>query len=122
MLGGGSDYAVFLNHLGIAALDFGFRNDEIGFPVYHSVYDSFSWQNVYCNFDYHVAVARLWGLLAMRLSGDQTMPLNITDQAEVLQSYYESALKLLKGPNLPSRPDIATEPFTTHEQQKQKQQ
>lgn len=35
-LGGGSDYAPFLNHLGIASVDFGFRDPE-GYPVYHSV-------------------------------------------------------------------------------------
>lgn len=41
-LGGGSDYAPFLNHLGVASLNFGFDMPG-GYPVYHSVYDSFHW-------------------------------------------------------------------------------
>eukprot|EP00128_Syssomonas_multiformis_P007705 Colp12_sorted_trinity150504_noHs@13868 len=39
-LGSGSDYTVFLQHLGIASLDMGFKGS---YGVYHSVFDSFSW-------------------------------------------------------------------------------
>ncbi len=39
-LGSGSDYTVFLDHLGVASLDFGF---QVLNGVYHSVYDSFRW-------------------------------------------------------------------------------
>ena len=41
-LGDGSDYAPFLDHAGIAALNIGFGG-EGGGGVYHSVYDDFYW-------------------------------------------------------------------------------
>src|SRR5450755_2248569 len=41
-LGSGSDYSVFLDHLGIAALDVSYQGeDDQG--IYHSIYDDFYW-------------------------------------------------------------------------------
>ncbi len=39
-LGSGSDYTVFLDHLGVPAIDAGFSGR---YGVYHSVYDNFTW-------------------------------------------------------------------------------
>src|SRR5262249_21846232 len=39
-LGSGSDYTVFVDHLGIPAVDSGLRG---GYGVYHSMYDNFNW-------------------------------------------------------------------------------
>src|SRR5206468_208478 len=39
-LGSGSDYTAFLDHAGIASLDFSF---EGSYGVYHSIYDNFFW-------------------------------------------------------------------------------
>ena len=39
-LGSGSDYTVFLDHLGVPAVDSGFKG---GYGVYHSIYDNFNW-------------------------------------------------------------------------------
>ena len=39
-LGSGSDYTVFLDHLGVPALDMGFSGR---YGVYHSIYDNFTW-------------------------------------------------------------------------------
>ena len=87
-LGGGSDYAPFLNHLGIASVDFGFGMAG-GYPVYHSVYDSFHWMEQYGDpgFAYHRVAAQLWGLLALDLSSAEVLPMNMTHQASKLAEY-----------------------------------
>ena len=41
-LGDGSDYAPFLDHAGVAALNIGFGGESQG-GIYHSIYDDFYW-------------------------------------------------------------------------------
>jgi N-acetylated-alpha-linked acidic dipeptidase len=79
-LGSGSDYTAFLDHLGIASLDFGFSGR---YGVYHSVYDNFRWMEKYGDpeFLYHATAAKFWGLVAMRLAGADVVPLRFSDYA-----------------------------------------
>lgn len=90
-LGSGSDYTVFIDHLGIPSLDMAFSPEGAQYGVYHSVYDSFTWMATEGdpNFTYHVAMARVWGLVTLRLSGThvEPLPLNISIQAEAIQDY-----------------------------------
>jgi N-acetylated-alpha-linked acidic dipeptidase len=83
-LGSGSDYTVFLDHLGIPSFDFAFSG---GYGVYHSVYDNFRWMEKYGDpeFLYHAAAARLWGLMAMRLAAAEIVPLRFSTYARDLQ-------------------------------------
>ena len=83
-LGSGSDYTVFLDHLGVPSWDFGFNG---GYGVYHSVYDNFRWMEKYGDpeFLYHAAAARLWGLMAMRLASADGLPLRYSTYARDLQ-------------------------------------
>nr|MBA2304454.1 aminopeptidase [Acidobacteriota bacterium] len=83
-LGSGSDYTVFLDHLGIPSFDFGFSG---GYGVYHSVYDNFRWMEKYGDpeFLYHAAAAKLWGLMAMRLASADIVPLRYSTYARDLQ-------------------------------------
>jgi N-acetylated-alpha-linked acidic dipeptidase len=83
-LGSGSDYTVFLDHLGIPSFDFGFSG---GYGVYHSVYDNFRWMEKYGDpeFLYHAAAAKLWGLMAMRLANADSVPLRFSTYARDLQ-------------------------------------
>eukprot|EP00040_Diaphanoeca_grandis_P015425 m.78720 g.78720 ORF g.78720 m.78720 type:complete len:759 (-) comp25145_c0_seq1:46-2322(-) len=92
-LGGGSDYAPFLNHLGIASIDVGFGFEGSGYPVYHSIYDSFHWMQSYgdIDFQHHISIARLWGLLAMRMSTDTILPMNVVKLSDRLALYYKTA-------------------------------
>lgn len=87
-LGSGSDYTAFLDHAGIPSLDIGFND---GTPVYHyhSNYDSYHWMATYGDpgFAYHVAVARLFGLLAARLADDAVVPFRAADYAAQLLVY-----------------------------------
>jgi len=90
-LGGGSDYAPFLNHLGIASVDFGF-NMEGGYPVYHSIYDSYTWMSKFgdMEFEYHAAAAQVWTLMLMQLASEEILPISVPDQVQKLGSYADS--------------------------------
>jgi N-acetylated-alpha-linked acidic dipeptidase len=83
-LGSGSDYTVFLDHLGIPSVDFSFSGS---YGVYHSVYDNFRWMDLYGDpgFLYHAAAARLWGLMAMRLANADVLPMRFGTYARDLQ-------------------------------------
>lgn len=91
-LGSGSDYTVFLQHIGVASANEGF-GATLHDPVYHyhSVYDSEKWQEQYADpgFHRHVAVAKHLGLQALRLADSIVLPLNTTHYALSLQSYLE---------------------------------
>ena len=87
-LGSGSDYTVFLDHLGIASLDFSFSGQ---YGVYHSVYDNFRWMEEHGDpgFIYHAAAARLLGLLAMRLAAADVAPLRYDSYAAALRLHLD---------------------------------
>jgi N-acetylated-alpha-linked acidic dipeptidase len=83
-LGSGSDYTVFLDHLGVPSFYFGFSG---GYGVYHSVYDNFRWMEKYGDpeFLYHAAAAKLWGVMAMRLANADVLPLRFSHYARDVQ-------------------------------------
>ncbi|KAF3788736.1 putative glutamate carboxypeptidase 2 [Nymphaea thermarum] len=83
--GGGSDYAPFVQHVGVPAVDMFFGG---GYPVYHSIYDDYQWMEKFGDpmFRRHVAAASIWGLLALRLADDKILPFNYLSYAIELQS------------------------------------
>ncbi|KAG1346635.1 putative glutamate carboxypeptidase LAMP1 [Cocos nucifera] len=84
-LGGrGSDFAAFLQHVGVPSLDMMFGG---GYPVYHSMYDDFVWMEKFGDpmFHRHVAVASFWGLVALRLADEEFLPFNYISYALELQ-------------------------------------
>jgi N-acetylated-alpha-linked acidic dipeptidase len=83
-LGSGSDFTAFLDHAGIASLDFTF---EGGYGVYHSIYDSFFWMEKFGDpgFHYHAVASRLYGLLAMRLAAADVVPLRYAPYGRALE-------------------------------------
>ncbi|KAI8981818.1 hypothetical protein BDF20DRAFT_818507 [Mycotypha africana] len=86
ILGSGSDFTAFLDHLGIASIDIGFEGD---YGVYHSIYDDFHWMEKFGDpdFTYHQAMVKIWGLLALRLADDLILPLHPSDYAVELTKY-----------------------------------
>ncbi|KAF7978073.1 hypothetical protein HWV62_1721 [Athelia sp. TMB] len=93
-LGSGSDYTVFLQHLGVASTDQGFaRTASDAVFHYHSCLDDERWQETYADpgFHKHVAVAKHHGLMALRLVNAIVLPLNTTQYALELQSYLDAA-------------------------------
>lgn len=84
-LGSGSDYTVFLDHLGIPSLDFGFGGP---YGVYHAVYDNFRWMEKFGDpeFLYHATAAKFYGVLALRLAGADAVPLRFSNYASSLRT------------------------------------
>ncbi|EXJ76832.1 glutamate carboxypeptidase II [Capronia epimyces CBS 606.96] len=91
-MGSGSDFTAFQDFAGIPSLDLGFgsgRNDAV--YHYHSNYDSFHWMDDYGDkgWHYHVAIAKVWGLLAAQLSETPILYLSASDYANGLSRYLE---------------------------------
>ncbi|KAB5552601.1 hypothetical protein DKX38_009912 [Salix brachista] len=82
--GGGSDYAAFVQHIGIASADISFGR---GYPVYHSMYDDFVWMEKFGDpmFRRHIAVASVWGLLTLQLADEEFLPFDYLSYAYELQ-------------------------------------
>lgn len=89
LLGSGSDFVAFLDHVGIASLDIGFYGD---YGVYHSNYDSFHWMKKFGDpeFLYHQTMVKFLGLLALRLTDSPILPLYPTDYSDELAKYVDT--------------------------------
>jgi len=98
ILGGGSDFMVFLQHDGIPSADLSFDGP---YGVYHSVYDDFDWMKKFGDpgFEYHAAMSRLWGLVALRLADADVEPLDYAAYASEVEAYLAS-LKTLAAADL----------------------
>lgn len=85
-LGSGSDYTPFLQHLGVPSLDISFAGP---YGVYHSVFDNFDWMQQFGDptFRYSVAVAQVYGMLALRLANAEVLPFDFEDYGKALQAY-----------------------------------
>ena len=93
ILGGGSDFMVFLQHNGVPSADMIFDGP---YGVYHSLYDDYSWMERFGDpgFRYHAAMSRLWGLLAMRFADADVLPFDYSLYAREIVAYLESLDKL----------------------------
>ncbi|XP_074586503.1 putative glutamate carboxypeptidase LAMP1 [Curcuma longa] len=82
--GGATDFAAFIQHAGVSSLDMYFGE---GYPVYHSLYDDFVWMQNFGDpfFHRHIAVASIWGLVALRLADDEFLPFDYSSYASELQ-------------------------------------
>ena len=97
-LGSGSDYTVFLEHLGIPSVDFGFQpSDKDPIYQYHSNYDSYYWMSNFGDpgFKFHNLMAKYLGLVALDLSQSKLIPFGISDYAEAISSYYDDVKKAI---------------------------
>lgn len=94
--GGGSDFAAFVQHIGVPAAMMSFDN---GYPVYHSMYDDFTWMEKFGDpmFKRHVAVASVWGLVALWLADAEVLPFNYLFYAEELLKYTKQVENEITG-------------------------
>ena len=85
-IGGGSDYTVFLNHLGVPVADLSFEGP---YGVYHSIYDNHAWVSRIGDpgFRYHAALVQLWGLVALRLASADVLPLDYDAYAREIERF-----------------------------------
>ncbi len=110
-LGSGSDYASFLQHLGIASLNFGFGDMNGTGGIYHSAYDSYYWYTHFAdtNFTYGKTLSAFTSLGLMRLGGASLVPFQFTRLVSTLSQYEEEIEKLGKGDKRTSLSDLRSE-------------
>ncbi len=91
-LGSGSDYAVFLQHLGVPSTDIGSTGP---YGVYHSVFDNFNWFKKFGDpdFKYEQQMARVFGLLAIRMADADVLPYDYEEYGKETTAYIEAARK-----------------------------
>jgi N-acetylated-alpha-linked acidic dipeptidase len=94
-LGSGSDYTVFIDHLGIASLNVGYGGEDEG-GIYHSVYDDFNWYTHFSDtdFSYGRALAETVGLSVLRLADAEILPFDFAGFTDTIQRYVDEIQKL----------------------------
>jgi len=93
-LGSGSDYTVFLDHLGIASANLGYGGEDRG-GIYHSIYDDFYWFTHFSDTDfvYGRALSQTVGTAVMRLADADLLPFEFTDLADTIHMYLKQLKK-----------------------------
>ncbi len=88
-LGSGSDYTVFIDHLGVASLNIAYGGEDSGAGQYHSIYDDFYWYTHFedTDFAYGRALAQTGGTIIMRLADSGVLPFQYTDFADTIHTY-----------------------------------
>jgi len=96
-LGDGSDYASFLDHAGISALNVGYGGENDA-NAYHSIYDDFYWYThfVDTDFSYGRVLAQTGGTTVLRLADADVIPFEYVGMAETIAKYVTELEKQLK--------------------------
>jgi N-acetylated-alpha-linked acidic dipeptidase len=97
-LGSGSDWTVFLDHLGIASVDLSYDGEDGG-GIYHSIYDDFYWYTHFSDtdFSYGRALSQTAGTAVMRLADAELLPYDFTGLADTIHRYLDELQKLLQA-------------------------
>ena len=105
-LGSGSDYTVFLQHLGVPSTDIGSTGD---YGVYHSVFDNFAWFKKFGDPDflYEQQMARIYGLEILRISTADVLPYNYEDYGKEVLAYIDGAKNKARARFADKAPDFA---------------
>jgi N-acetylated-alpha-linked acidic dipeptidase len=95
-LGSGSDYTVFIDHLGVASLNIGYGGEDEGGGQYHSIYDDFYYYTHFMDTDfaYGRALAQTGGTMIMRLADAAVLPFQFTGFADTVHTYITELKKL----------------------------
>lgn len=105
-LGAGSDYVVFLDHLGIPAVDFGFSS---GTGSYHSLYDTYWFFSTHGdrNFAYGETLTELVSLFLLRMADADVLPFDYASTAEMIDAYLDELAEVGKKQELANIVDLA---------------
>jgi len=95
-LGSGSDYTVFLDHLGVAALNLGYGGEGDSGGVYHSVYDSFDHYTRFVDpdFAYGIALAQTGGRAVLRFANAEVLPYAFSNFSDSVGKYVHEVAEL----------------------------
>ena len=91
-LGSGSDYTVFLQHLGVPSTDV---SSTGSYGVYHSVFDNFNWFKKFADpdFVYEQEMARMYGLELLRMADADVLPYDYDEYGKEIAAYIDAAKK-----------------------------
>jgi N-acetylated-alpha-linked acidic dipeptidase len=92
-LGSGSDYTVFLDHIGASAMEVGYSTPG---GEYHSAYDDTYMVEKFLDPGYlgHQAASRTSGVAALRLANADALPLRYSDYARAVDGYVAELLEI----------------------------
>ncbi len=95
-LGSGSDYSVFLQHLGLASINLGFGGEGGSGGVYHSAYDTYEHHSRFVDpgHAYAGALAKVAGRMVMRLADAETPQQRYGDFADTVAGYLDEVKRL----------------------------
>ena len=95
-LGSGSDFSAFVQHLGIASIDFGYGGEGQSGGVYHSAYDTFEHYQKFGDpgMIYGVVLAQTAGRLVLRTADADLLPLSFSNLARTVGGEVEQLKKL----------------------------
>jgi N-acetylated-alpha-linked acidic dipeptidase len=107
-LGSGSDYTAYVDHLGVPAVDLGFRGS---YGVYHSIYDDFNWMEKFGDPEFitHATAAQIYTVLAMRAAGADVVPLRFVPYGLALREHVDQ-LRLIHAQKQRKSDSAETEP------------
>jgi len=96
-LGSGSDFSVFIDHLGIASVNLGYGGEDND-GQYHSIYDDFYLYTHFADTDfaYGRALAQTAGTMVIRMADADVIPFQFSDMAETLHTYVGEVKKLVE--------------------------
>jgi len=91
-LGSGSDYTVFLQHLGVPSAD---MSSTGAYGVYHSAFDNFTWFKKFADPDflYEQQMARILGIEVLRMADTDVLPYDYEEYGKEISAYIEAARK-----------------------------
>src|SRR5437899_419584 len=89
-LGSGSDYTVFLQHLGVPSTDV---SSTGSYGVYHSVFDNFNWYKKFGDPDFTIntQMARVLGIEVLHMADVDILPFDNKGYGDAIQSYLKNA-------------------------------
>jgi N-acetylated-alpha-linked acidic dipeptidase len=89
-LGSGSDYSVFIQHLGIPSAD---MTSSGPYGVYHSAFDNFNWFKKFGDptFVYEQEMARVLGLEALHMASADVLPYDYELYGKEISAYIDTA-------------------------------
>jgi N-acetylated-alpha-linked acidic dipeptidase len=94
--GAGSDFAVFVHHLGVPTVEFGYGSEGSSAGVYHSAYDTFEFHSRFVDpgFVYDALLAKTVGRLVIRLADADLPQQQAGDFADAVSGYLDEIRRL----------------------------
>ncbi|MHA7131399.1 M28 family peptidase [Algoriphagus namhaensis] len=96
-LGGGSDHIAFYMHVGVPSLSGGTG----GPTAYHSNYDNFNYYSKFVDPSFKMGgmVAKVIGILSLRMANAEVIPYDVPRYAEDLKLHFENAEQMVREMN-----------------------